>query len=66
MQLHVPVGCLKAEDFQDLADLAERLGAAEVRLTEDQNLILTESPANLEAWPSLCYSALFWIPSYCC
>ena len=48
--LHVPVGRLKAEDFQDLADLAERLGAAEVRLTEDQNVILTGIPtANLEA-----------------
>ena len=49
--LHVPVGRLKAEDFQDLADLAERLGAAEVRLTEDQNLILTGiTTANLEAF----------------
>ena len=49
--LHVPVGRLKAEDFQDLADLAERLGAAEVRLTEDQNLIFTGiTTANLEAF----------------
>ena len=48
--LHVPVGRLKAEDFQDLADLAERLGSAEVRLTEDQNLILTGiTTTNLEA-----------------
>ncbi len=48
--LHVPVGRLKAEDFQDLAALAERHGASEVRLTEDQNVILTGIPtANLEA-----------------
>jgi len=49
--LHVPVGRLKAEDFQDLATLAERHGAAEIRLTEDQNVILTGIPtANLGAF----------------
>ena len=39
--LHVPVGRLKADDFQDLAGLAERYGDGDIRLTEDQNVILS-------------------------
>jgi ferredoxin-nitrite reductase len=44
--LHVPVGRLKAEDFQDLATLAERYGDSEIRLTEDQNVILSGIPTD--------------------
>ena len=43
--LHVPVGRLKAEDFQDLASLSEGYGSGEVRLTEDQNVIITGIPS---------------------
>ena len=48
--LHVPVGRLKADDFQDLASLAERHGDGDIRLTEEQNVILSGIPfASLEA-----------------
>ncbi len=43
--LHVPVGRLKAEDFQDLASLSEGYGSGDVRLTEDQNVIITGIPS---------------------
>jgi len=39
--LHVPVGRLRTVDLQDLASVSERLGDGEVRLTEDQNVILS-------------------------
>lgn len=49
--LHVPVGRLQAADFQDLASLAERYGDGDVRLTEDQNVILSGISADqLEAF----------------
>ena len=38
--LHVPVGRLTAEDLHDLATAASTYGDGELRLTEDQNLIL--------------------------
>ncbi|QEY32623.1 ferredoxin--nitrite reductase [Synechococcus sp. RSCCF101] len=44
--LHVPVGRLKAVDLQDLAALSESFGDGEVRLTEDQNVILSGIPAS--------------------
>ena len=44
--LHVPVGRLKAEDFQDLASLSEGYGSGDVRLTEDQNVIITAIPSS--------------------
>ena len=49
--MHVPVGRLKADDFQDLATIADRHGDGEVRLTEDQNVIVTGiGTAQLEAF----------------
>ena len=51
--LHVPVGRLKAEDFQDLASLSEGYGSGDVRLTEDQNVIITGIPSGqLESFKS--------------
>ncbi|MEC8440708.1 MAG: ferredoxin--nitrite reductase [Cyanobacteriota bacterium] len=38
--LHVPVGRLKAEDLHDLATASLQYGSGEVRLTEDQNVII--------------------------
>ncbi len=55
--LHVPVGRLRATDLQDLASAADRYGAGEVRITEDQNVILTgiraEARTELEQDPLL-------------
>lgn len=49
--VHVPVGRLRAEDFQDIAALAERHGDGSVRLTEDQNVIFTGiASAQLQAF----------------
>jgi ferredoxin-nitrite reductase len=42
--LHVPVGRLEAEDFFELARLAEVYGSGEVRLTVEQNVILVNVP----------------------
>ena len=42
--LNVPVGRLQAEDFFAAADLAERYGSGEIRLTVEQNLILPNIP----------------------
>ncbi len=42
--LHVPVGRLTAEEIQDLARISKSYGSSEVRLTEDQNLIITNIP----------------------
>jgi len=38
--LHIPVGRLCVEDIQEIARLSEKYGQSEVRLTEDQNLII--------------------------
>ena len=47
----MPVGRLKAQDLQDLATASLNYGAGEVRLTEDQNVILVGLPADkLEAF----------------
>ena len=42
--LHVPVGRLYAADLFDLARVAEVYGSGEVRLTVEQNVILTDVP----------------------
>ena len=42
--LHVPVGRLWAEDFYELARLAEVYGNSELRLTVEQNVILPNVP----------------------
>ena len=39
--IHVPVGRLLAEDLQDLANICNNFGNKEIRLTEDQNIIIT-------------------------
>ncbi len=39
--LHVPVGRLTSEDLQDLAAISRDYGNEEIRLTEDQNIIIT-------------------------
>ena len=44
--LHVQVGRLTAEDLQDLAKASEQYGGAEIRLTEDQNIILVGLPSH--------------------
>jgi len=45
----VPVGRLLAEDLQDLANICENFGDKEIRLTEDQNIIITGIDTNLIA-----------------
>ncbi len=40
--IHVPVGRLTAEDMQDIASISLRYGSGEVRLTEDQNVIISD------------------------
>ena len=48
--LHVPVGRISAAQLNGLADVAERHGKGELRLTVDQNVIVTHVPdANLSA-----------------
>ena len=42
--LHVPVGRLHAPDMFDLARIAEVYGSSEIRLTVEQNVILTNVP----------------------
>ena len=39
--MHVPVGRLTAQDLQDMATASLKYGSGEIRLTEDQNIILT-------------------------
>jgi ferredoxin-nitrite reductase len=39
--IHVPVGRLTAEDLQDIATASLKYGNGEIRLTEDQNIIIT-------------------------
>ena len=49
--LHVPVGRLTAQDLQDLATVSLQHGGGEVRLTEDQNVIIVGLAADkLEAF----------------
>ena len=49
--LHVPVGRLTAQDLQDLATASLNYGSGEVRLTEDQNVIIVGLPAeSIEAF----------------
>ena len=49
--LHVPVGRLTAQDLQDLATASLQHGGGEVRLTEDQNVIIVGLAADkLEAF----------------
>ena len=43
--LHVPVGRTNGEDLVELARLAEQYGSGEVRLTNDQNVLLVNVPA---------------------
>ena len=42
--LHVPVGRLTGQDLQDLATVSLNYGSGEVRLTEDQNVIIVGLP----------------------
>ena len=42
--LHVPVGRLTGQDLQDLATVSLKHGSGEVRLTEDQNVIIVGLP----------------------
>ena len=42
--LHIPVGRLSSEDLQDIALLSENYGSGDIRLTEDQNIIITNIP----------------------
>ena len=42
--LHVPVGRLTGQDLQDLATVSLNHGSGEVRLTEDQNVIIVGLP----------------------
>ncbi len=39
--LHIPVGRLTGEDLLDIAKISSTYGNCEIRLTEDQNLIIT-------------------------
>jgi ferredoxin-nitrite reductase len=45
--LHVPVGRISADQLLGLADLAERYGSGEARLTVDQNVVLPNIPREL-------------------
>ncbi len=40
--IHVPVGRLSSEDLQDIATTSITFGSGEVRLTEDQNIIIID------------------------
>ena len=42
--IHIPVGRLTAIDLQDLSDIIKNHGAEDIRLTEDQNIIITGIP----------------------
>ena len=44
--LHVPVGRLTAQDLHDLSSASLKYGSGEIRLTEDQNVILVGLNAN--------------------
>ncbi len=47
--LAIPVGRMNADDLNALADVSERYGGGEVRLTVDQNAIVTNVPDELVA-----------------
>lgn len=42
--MHVPVGRITVEQMEQVADLAERYGKGEVRLTVDQNIVIPHVP----------------------
>ncbi len=42
--LHVPVGRLNVDNIQDLSMISEKYGSGEIRLTEDQNIIVINIP----------------------
>jgi len=42
--IHIPDGRLSASDLQDLSDILKSYGNGDVRLTEDQNIIITNIP----------------------
>jgi len=44
--IHIPVGRLNSEDLQDIATVSITYGSGEIRLTEDQNIIIINIPAN--------------------
>ena len=49
--LHVPIGRFHAQDMLDLARIAEVYGSGEIRLTVEQNVIITNIPdENLDAF----------------
>ncbi len=58
--IHIPVGRLTAENIQDLANLAISYGSGEVRLTEDQNIIIINiSEDKLDSFQSSSLLKLF-------
>ena len=42
--IHIPVGRLTSNDLQDLSDLIKNYGSGELRITEDQNIIIIDIP----------------------
>ena len=42
--IHIPVGRLSSSDLQDLSDILKNYGNGDIRLTEDQNIIITNIP----------------------
>ncbi len=44
--LHIPVGRLSSTDLQDLSDIIKNYGMGDLRLTEDQNVIITNIDEN--------------------
>ncbi len=44
--LHIPVGRLTSEDMQEIASLSSEYGNGEIRLTEDQNVIIPNIHTN--------------------
>ncbi len=42
--IHIPVGRLSSTDLQDLSDILKNYGNGDIRLTEDQNIIITNIP----------------------
>ena len=42
--IHIPVGRLSSTDLQDFADIINNYRAEDIRLTEDQNIIITGIP----------------------
>ena len=44
--IHIPVGRLSSSDLQDLSDILKNYGSGDLRLTEDQNIIISNIPEN--------------------